>query len=232
MIDVLVVVAHPDDIDFGGAGTIANWSDAGEVISYCLVTAGETGSVDPKISAVQLAEIRMAEQRAAANIVGVDDIRFLGFPDGLVAPTTDLRRALAGTVRELRPRRIVTHSPVRNIRRVKASHPDHVAVGEAVMCAVYPDARNPGAFPELLEQNLAPHIVEEVWLMTGRDADTYVDISANMDRKIAAVLAHRSQHEHPDSVEPSLRRWASTIAAAGPDITGEYAESFLVVDTA
>ncbi|HET7017695.1 MAG TPA: PIG-L family deacetylase, partial [Streptosporangiaceae bacterium] len=146
---ILVITAHPDDVDFGAAGTVATWTDAGIDVVYCIVTDGDAGGSDPSISRPDMAVLRRAEQTAAAKCVGVTDLRFLGYPDGYVEPTIALRKDLARVIRQVRPGRVLSPSPDRNYARVGASHPDHRAVGNAALDAVYPDARNQFAFPEL-----------------------------------------------------------------------------------
>ncbi|HYK32439.1 MAG TPA: PIG-L family deacetylase, partial [Streptosporangiaceae bacterium] len=147
---VLAIMAHPDDVDFGTAGTMAKWTEAGIEVVYCIVTDGDAGGNDPSVSRADMAVLRRAEQVAAAKCVGVDDVRFLGYPDGKVEPSLGLRKDLARVIRQVRPDRVVAPSPDRNYARIGASHPDHRAVGAAALDAVYPDARNQFAFPELL----------------------------------------------------------------------------------
>ncbi|MHB8452379.1 MAG: PIG-L deacetylase family protein, partial [Mycobacteriales bacterium] len=172
----LVITAHPDDVDFGAGGTVASWTKAGVEVTYCVVTDGDAGGFDPAVPRSAIPAIRQAEQRAAAAELGVSDVRFLGYPDGRLAVSFELRRDLARVIRQVRPQRVLASSPVRNLARIQASHPDHLAAGEAALCAVYPDARNPFAHPELLaEEGLDPWIVPEVWLMGSPDADHYVD---------------------------------------------------------
>ena len=148
---VLVVTAHPDDVDFGAAGTVAAFTSAGLAVTYCIVTNGDAGGFDRAVSRADMAALRQDEQRAAAAAVGVDDVRFLGHPDGMVQPTLELRRDVSRVIRQVRPERVVTQSPERNWSSIFASHPDHLAAGEAAVCAVYPDSQNPFAHPELLE---------------------------------------------------------------------------------
>ncbi|MHB1486945.1 MAG: PIG-L deacetylase family protein, partial [Acidimicrobiales bacterium] len=161
----LVVTAHPDDVDFGAAGTVAGWTDVGIEVTYCIVTDGDAGGFDSGLDRAQIPVVRQAEQRAAAGIVGVKEVVFLGHPDGAVIPSMALRRDISAVIRTVRPERVLCQSPERNFERIYASHPDHLASGEATLCAVYPDARNGFAHPELLEQGLAPHSVAEVWVM-------------------------------------------------------------------
>ena len=229
---ILVIAAHPDDVDFGAAGTVARWTDAGTDVSYCLVTDGDAGGSDPGIARSEMATLRRREQTEAADRVGVHDLRFLGYPDGRVEASLALRRDLTRVIRQIRPDRVVCPSPERDYVRPGISHPDHRAVGSAALDAVYPDARNPFAFPELLaDEGLGDWIVREVWIVGTGSPTRYVDVTETFPRKIAALRAHISQTGHRDGLEDMLRqRMARTAAQAGlPD--GSLAEAFLVVDT-
>ena len=146
---VLAITAHPDDVDFSAAGTIARWTDAGLEVTYCVVTDGDAGGVDEDLPRAEVPALRRAEQVAAAKCVGVHDVRFLGYPDGRVEATLDLRRDLARVIRQVRPDRVLCPSPERNYARLGDCNPAHGAVGAAALYAVYPDARNPFAFPLL-----------------------------------------------------------------------------------
>src|SRR5262245_56650963 len=184
---ILAISAHPDDVDFT-AGTIALWTDAGIAVTYCIVTDGDAGGRDESVPRPEMAQLRRAEQTAAAKHAGVQDLRFLGYPDGRVEATLDLRRDLARVIRQVRPQRVVSPTPERNYARMGASHPDHRAVGSAALDAVYPDARNPFAFPELLAgENLAPWTVREVWMPGGPAPNHYVDVTATFPREVAAL---------------------------------------------
>ena len=230
---VLVIAAHPDDIDFSAAGTIALWADAGIEVTYCLVTDGDAGGFDESVPRAEIAPIRRKEQTAAAAVLGVHDLRFLGYPDGRVEPTLGLRRDLARVIRQVQPDRLVCPSPERNYRRIGASHPDHRAVGSAALDAVYPDARNPFAFPELLtHEGLAAWTVPEVWISASPAADHYVDITQTFPRKLAALRAHESQTGHMDGLEDFLRGWLTRSAAEGGLPEGHLAEAFQVLNTA
>src|SRR6476661_6133510 len=167
---ILVVTAHPDDVDFGNAGTVAQWTDAGIEVAYCICTSGEAGGFDRSVPRTTMVEIREAEQRAAAKVVGVSDVTFLGYPDGRLESTFDLRRDISREIRRVRPQRVVAPSPERNFERVYASHPDHLAAGEATFCAVYPDARNPYAHLSLADDGFEAWTVSEVWIMAGGNA--------------------------------------------------------------
>ena len=229
----LVVVAHPDDLDFGAAGTLATWTDAGIEVSYCICTDGDAGGFDPDVPRSEIAGIRQAEQRAAAKEVGVEDVVFLGHPDGRLVSTVELRRDISRVIRQRRPQRLVMQSPERNWDRIYSSHPDHLAAGEAAIAAVYPDARNPFAHLDLAAEGLEAWTVSEVWVMAGGGgpANRYVDVTETFDRKLAALRAHVSQTAHMDDLEAMLRTWLSANATAAGLPDGRLAEAFRVVDT-
>lgn len=229
---VLVITAHPDDVDFGAAGTVAAWTDAGLDVTYCVVTDGDAGGSDPSVSRADMAVLRRAEQSAAAKCVGVDDVRFLGYPDGRVEATIGLRRDLARVIRQVRPDRVLCQSPERNYARMPASHPDHRAVGSAALDAVYPDARNQFAFPELLaDEGLEPWTVREVWVMAGPQSERFVDVTETFSRKVAALRAHESQTGHMDNLEEFLCGWLGRSAQLGGFAEGRLAEMFQVLQT-
>lgn len=230
---VLVVVAHPDDVDFGSAGTMASWSAQGVEITYCIVTDGDQGGFDEAVSRPEMVRIRHREQTAAAAVVGVTDVRFLGHPDGRLFPSLELRRDISRVIRQVRPQRVLCQSPERNYDCIFASHPDHLVAGEMALGAVYPDARNPFAHPELLlEEGLQPFAVPEVWMMSLGGANRHVDITETFDRKLAALQAHVSQTGHMTDLEDRLRQWATAnaVEAAFPD--GHLAEAFRAITTA
>lgn len=229
---VLVITAHPDDVDFGAAGTIAGWTGAGVSVVYCIVTDGDAGGHDESVPRAEIAPLRRKEQTAAAACVGVHDLRFLGYPDGRVEATLGLRKDLARVIRQVRPDRVVCPSPERNYARLGVSHPDHRAVGSAALDAIYPDARNPFAFPELrAEEGLEPWTVREVWLPGGPSPDHYVDVTGTFDRKVAALRAHESQTGHMENLPEFLRGWLARAAAQGGLPEGHLAEMFQVIDT-
>ena len=228
---VLVVMAHPDDVDFGAAGSVATWTDAGIEVVYCLATDGDAGGHDVNVARDEMVATRRAEQTAAAKIVGVTELHFLAHPDGRLQPTLDLRRDIARVIRQVRPQRVVCQSPERSFQRIYASHPDHLAAGEATLCAVYPDSRNPFAFPELLDEGHEPWSVPEVWMMTAREQDAFVDVSEQFERKLEALRCHVSQHQDPAGLEPLLRAWMSANAANAGLPEGRLAEAFLRIVT-
>jgi len=226
----LVVTAHPDDVDFGSAGTVARWTDAGIAVTYCICTDGDAGGFDPDVPRSQIPAIRRAEQTAAAKEVGVQDVRFLGYKDGKLEVTQDLRRDISRVIRDVRPRRVLIQSPERNWSRLPASHPDHLAAGEASTYAVYPDARNPYAHPELLrDEGLEAWTVPELWLGAHPVVDHWVDVTEVFDRKMAALRAHVSQTAHMDDLEERLRGWLTAGAVQGGLPDGHLAESYKVV---
>jgi LmbE family N-acetylglucosaminyl deacetylase len=227
----LVVTAHPDDVDFGAAGTIASWVEAGIEVAYCICTSGDAGGFDDTPRA-EMAPLREAEQCAAAAVLGVRDVRFLHHPDGRLTPSLELRRDISREIRRFRPDRVLTQSPEFWWRRLGASHPDHRATGEAALAAVYPDARNPFAHPELLaDEGLAPWTVGEVWLMASREerVNQIVDVTGTIDRKLAALRAHVSQTGHMDDLDDRIRTWHAGWARRAGLGDGVLAEAFQVV---
>lgn len=227
---MLVVAAHPDDAEYSVSGTAAMWTDAGIEVAYCIVTYGEAGGFDDA-SRSSVPALREAEQRAAAAAVGVGEVTVLGFPDGAVVTGRELRLALTREIRRMRPQLVVSHSPHRNWDYVYASHPDHLATGEATLGAVYPDARNPFAYPELTADEHPAWTVSQVWL-TGaprHELNHVVDITSVFDRKILALRAHASQVGHLADLDERVRARASAMAANGNLADGRLAESFHVV---
>jgi LmbE family N-acetylglucosaminyl deacetylase len=223
---VLVVTAHPDDVDFGAAGTVATWTAAGVAVSYCVCTDGQAGGFDADVHRERIPEIRRAEQRAAGRVVGVSDVRFLGHVDGELEPTRDLVREIVRVIRDVRPQRVVLPNPDRWWDRIAASHPDHLAAGEAAIRAIYPFARNPFAFPELLADGLEPWTVPQVWVSGVPDPTVFVDVTDTFELKIEAIMAHTSQHPEPDRVRPMVTEWLAANAARAGWPQGRLAEAF------
>ena len=227
------MAAHPDDLDYGASGTVAGWTDAGVKVTYLLCTRGDQGGFDDT-PREQMPALREREQREAAAQVGVHDVRFLdGFRDGWLEPSPELQKEIVRVIRQVRPERVLLPSPDRNWDRIGASHPDHLAAGEAAIRAVYPAARNPFAFPELLaEEGLEPWTVREVWIMAHPAVDHYVEITDTFDRTIAALLAHRSQTQHMGEKLPEMvRGWATMVAERAGLPEGRLAEAFKVIAT-
>jgi LmbE family N-acetylglucosaminyl deacetylase len=222
---VAVMMAHPDDPDFSCAGTCAKWAAEGHHITYVLITNGDKGSDDRTISSEQLVEIREAEQREAARILGVQDCVFMRQPDGMLVPNLELRRELVRVIRRLKPDVIICGDPTTwFVGSEYINHPDHRAGAQAVLEAVFPAARNHRVFPELLEEGLEPHRVEEIYVSGSPTSDVFIDITPYMDLKIQALRAHVSQMGDWDPDGP-IREWnAEDGKKANPPV--QYAEDF------
>lgn len=197
----LVIVAHPDDMEIGCGGTVARWVEEGWTVRLVVVTDGGAGGPDDATDVSpearrRISEQRKAEQREAARILGLASVDFLDYPDGQLEPTLELRRDLVRLIRRYRPQVLVIPSPDRNwspAYQVGRYHPDHLAVGQAALAAAYPAAGNAWDFPELLREGLAPHHVQEIWVINAPVLNHAVDISTTLERKLAALRAHRSQ---------------------------------------
>jgi LmbE family N-acetylglucosaminyl deacetylase len=209
---VVVIVAHPDDAEFGCGGTVAKWVKEGREVVYVILTNGDKGSGDRSMPSERLAKIRAEEQINAARILGVEHVEFLGYPDGEVEDTRDLRRDVTAQIRRWRPDLIVTQNPFRTMN-LYASHRDHRVTGGVVLDCVYPLARDHLSFPELLTQGLEPHKVREVYLTWLEDPDTVIDISDTMDLKLKALACHASQMGDFSQVEARVREWAAKLGA-------------------
>jgi LmbE family N-acetylglucosaminyl deacetylase len=227
----LVVFAHPDDAEFLCGGTVARWTQEGTEVRYVCGTDGSAGWNGPDLSRTQIAEIREREMREAAAVLGVVDVAFLGYRDGTLQPTLELRRAITREVRRARPDVLVTFDPsVLWVGRRYVNHPDHRAVGEAVLAVVSCDAPTRPQFPELVGEGLEPFDVPRLWLATeDAGADTKIDIGDTLDLKVKALRAHRSQMENmgEDDIDGRMRDWGSRMAA-GMDF--EFAEGFRTFD--
>jgi len=224
---VMVVSAHPDDPDFGAGGSIARLADSGAEVTYVIVTDGRQGGEDPRQKDSELVAIRAREQRAAAKVLGVKRVEFLGYKDGHLSPDLKLRRDIVRQIRKYKPELVITHIPGRVLDApMGGSHPDHLAVGEATMAAVYPDSRNPRAFRSLLKEGFQPHEVKEVWIPFWTLGDYLVDITPTLDRKIEALRKHRSQVSKPGrewDFEKFMRKRHRDV---GKKAGYQYAESF------
>lgn len=223
----MVIYAHPDDAEFSVAGTVAKWAKAGVEVTYCMVTNGASGSQDPDITREELRDTRYAEQREAAKILGVKNVVFLGYEDGYLYPTLEVRRDVARQVRIHRPDVILAMDPQFRVAAEAGyvNHPDHIAAGEVALRTINPDASTRQMFPELWrDEKLEPHKPKALFLETFGDGGTVVDISDTMATKIKALLVHRSQLG-PDA-EGWVRDWNSrTGKAAGY----KFGESFRVI---
>lgn len=218
----MVVFAHPDDGEFGSAGTASRLVQEGKEVFYVVTTDGSKGSADPDMTPERLIAMRKQEQCEAAHIVGVTDVSFLGFPDGMLEPTLELRRAITACIRRYKPDVVICQLPQRDLNGMMfVQHPDHLATGEATLAAIYPSARDRMTFPELLSQGLEPHAVREVWIVGTPSPDHFVDITGTIDTKTRALLAHSSQVSR--EVEKRVRERAHEL---GETQGLEYAESF------
>jgi LmbE family N-acetylglucosaminyl deacetylase len=221
----MAVYAHPDDAEFGMAGTVALWAKAGVEFTYCMVTNGASGSDDPTMTREKLRETRYAEQRAAAKILGVKNCVFLGHEDGYLYPTLEVRRDVARQIRIHRPDVIFTMDPTMRIADTYINHPDHIAAAEVVLRSINPDASTRNMFPELwVDEHLEPHKPKALFLMAFDDKGTLVDISSTLETKVKALLAHSSQLF--PGAEEMIRGWAK---ATGKSAGYKAAESFRVV---
>ena len=230
---VLAVMAHPDDIDFGSGGTVRALTEAGVEVSYAIVTNGDAGGFDPSIPRSEIPGIRQAEQRAAGAELGVDDIRFLGYRDGELTVSHELRRDISRVIRQVRPDRMIIQSPDRNWERIYSSHPDHLAAGDAAIQAIYPDARNPFAHVSLLQdEGLEAWSVPEVWVLGGPTPNRWIDVTDQFDAKLAAIRAHSSQVEDEAAMADRVRMWLTAQAEHAGLPEGRLAEAFQVVSTA
>jgi len=229
---VLVISAHPDDSDFGASGTIAQWVKKGIEVAYVFCTNGDQGGEESGFTKEEMPAIRQREQRAAGAAIGVTDITFLNYIDGNLEATLGLRKDLVRQIRISQPDRMVCQSPERNWDRIGASHPDHLAAGEAAIQAVYPDARNPFAFTDLLEkEGLQPWRVKEIWVSAFANPDHFVDITDTFGLKIKALQAHASQTAHNENLEMMVREWGERNAATAGFAQGRIAEAFKIVNT-
>lgn len=224
----LIIAAHPDDPEFGCGGTIARWTSEGVTAAICICTNGNKGTAAAEMSPRELTRIRYEEQRAAADVLGVGDLIFLDNNDAELAVTLDFRRQLTRVIRQFRPDAVFTHDP----RPVVAggrflNHPDHRAVGQTALDAIYPTARDPLNFPEQYAEGLRPHKVRHIYLWGADQPNEWVDISATLERKVEALKRHVTQMHEPEKLLERMQEWASR-AAEGHDM--QYAEAFYHVD--
>ena len=223
---VMVIMAHPDDIEFGCAGTVARWVGDGAEAAYVLCTSGDVGIAKQGMTRARAAEIREAEQRAAAAIVGVNDVVFLGEADGMLVNTLALRKKLVREIRRFKPEVVICTDPSTIwVDDSYINHPDHRAAAGAALDAVFPAAGQPNLFEELADEGLTAHKVRKVYVGWGSEPNTWVNISTTIDLKIEALRAHVSQMGEWDP-EPMLRKW-SAESAQGKEMA--YAEAYKVI---
>ena len=226
---VLVIVAHPDDADFGVAGTLSRWVKAGTVARLVCCTSGDAGADDATTDPLELARLREAEQRAAAAVVGYEGVDFLHRPDGALENDLALREQLVRIIRSFRPDAVVAMDPTVIVHESGfIQHVDHRNAGLAAVDAVYPAARNAMAFPRLVtDEGLEPHSVNRMYLFFADGANAWVDITDTLETKLAALREHSSQLRKPDELEGWIRGWATDD---GKKIGVDAAESFRVID--
>lgn len=218
----MVVVAHPDDAEFLCAGTVARWAARGCEVTYVVITRGDKGSDDPAMTTERLAAIREAEQRAAGAVLGVRNFEFLGYPDGYLQPTLELRRDVTRVIRKYRPHSVITFDPTnRFISDTYINHPDHRVAGDVTLDAIFPSARDRLTFPELLVDGYEPWKVRQVWLAAVAEPNTWVDIGETLELKKQALLCHPSQ------LSPEVALFAEGMARMAGEAKGlAAAEAF------
>ncbi|MBI3734462.1 MAG: PIG-L family deacetylase [Chloroflexi bacterium] len=221
---ILCIAAHPDDIEFSMAGTVAQWARQGREVVFALVTSGNAGANEPNTNLSELAERRERECWDSGKILGAKDIAFLRYRDGVVEPTLDLRRDLTRLIRKHKPDVVVCGDPMQRwYGNDYLNHPDHRAVASAALDAVFPSAETRYIFPELLHEGCEPHKVRELFINFGSPPDTWVDIGETIDLKCAALKAHISQIGDGQWIDKQMREWAKQEG----DGTGiEYSESY------
>jgi LmbE family N-acetylglucosaminyl deacetylase len=227
---VLAVGAHADDIDFGASGSIAAWTKAGARVEYVVITDGSKGSADSSMTTEQLVQLRQDEQRAAAAALGAQANYFLGYEDGQLECSIDLKKKLVEIIRTVRPDTVIVLDPsmvyVAEVGFI--NHPDHRAAGQATLDAVFPLARDHLSFPDLYAAGLQPHKVAHVLLINLEKQNCFVDISDTMDVKLKALCTHRSQIANPAAIRAMVRNRAGAL---GKQCGWRYAESFVRIDT-
>jgi LmbE family N-acetylglucosaminyl deacetylase len=228
---VLMIGAHPDDIDFNAAGCASAWCEQGVDVVWCVVSDGQAGGFDDSVDRTDIPALRRREERDAAAVCGVSEVLFLGWHDGEISDSPALRRELSRAIRRVRPARVLCHSPERDYARIHQCHPDHLAVGAAALAAVYPDARNPYAHPELRQDGLEPHSVPETWLYGGPKPDLLIDVTPYLERKLTALSRHESQQPAREGLLKAASTAGTRWAQRGGLVPGASAEAFQRIDT-
>jgi LmbE family N-acetylglucosaminyl deacetylase len=204
---ILVILAHPDDPEFFCGATITRWVRAGHHVIYCLLTCGDKGTKDLALGSNELCCIRQNEQRAAATVLGVEEVKFLNHPDGYLVPDINLRRDITRVIRIIRPDILVTCDPQTLFTsNAGLNHPDHRAAGQATLDAVFPSARDHLSFFELWkDEKLEPHVVREVWVCGTLQPDIILDVTETWEIKIRALFEHKSQIGDPEKLAERMR---------------------------
>lgn len=230
-IKILVSAAHHDDIEFGVAGSVAKWVKEGAEVTYVIITDGGSGSNEPGVIRTELADRRREEQLKAAAAIGVNDVRFLGYQDGYLQPTMELRRELTRIIREVQPHRVVCQDPTTVFASsFYVNHPDHRAAGEATLYATFPSAETRPIFPELLEEGLEPHKVKELFVTLSTEPTHFVDISETFEDKLKSLSYHVSQLGEGEDLENNAFKWIRKWnAETGEKVGVQYAETYRVL---
>jgi LmbE family N-acetylglucosaminyl deacetylase len=223
--DIMIIAPHPDDSEFGVAGSVAKWVREGKKVVYVICTGGEKGTSDPAVDPKELAKTRMKEQQAAADLLGVDEVVFLGYEDQTLEDTPEFRKEIVRQIRIFKPDRLVTADPYRRY----IWHRDHRITGQVVLDAAFPYARDHLSYPDLYEEGFMPHKVKEILLWASEDPNYFSDITATFETKLAALRCHQSQvgGHHAESMEQWLLQRAKDAAA---DQDFELAEAFHLVE--
>lgn len=230
-IKVVVIAAHPDDIEFGVSGSVARWVEEGAEVTYVIVTDGSAGSNEPDVDLEELIATRRREQLASSAAVGVTDVRFLGYKDGVLEPTMGLRKTLTRILREVKPDRVICQDPTTVFfGDGYINHPDHRAAGEAAIYATFPSSETRPIFPELLDEGYEPHKVKELWLNLSQHPTHFVDITGVFDKKEAALRAHVSQLGEGEDFDNGVLKWIKErFADVGQPDDVQYAEVFKIM---
>ena len=237
--EAMVIGAHPDDNDFGAGGTSALWAKQGKKIVWVVMTDGAEGSEVPALIDTELMLTREQEQRMSCEVLGVQAVEFLRFPDGHLTNNEAARKAVVRLIRKYRPRVVLTHDPNQHIfapdpdekpdDTAYLNHPDHRATGAIVLDAIFPAAGNPRSYRELLAENLPPYQVHELYLFfTGKD-NTYIDISETIELKAKGLQCHATQFDPESNLLDMIREWGNEIAKQAKEKKGlemQYAETF------
>ena len=237
--EALVIGAHPDDNDFGAAGVSALWASQGKKIAWAVMTDGTEGSEVPSADANELMLLREQEQRAACEVLGVQAVEFLRFPDGHLQNTEEARRAVVKLIRKYRPRVVITHDPTQHVfapdpdekpeETAYLNHPDHRATGNIVLDAIFPAAGNPRSYRELLAEGLQPYRVNEIYFYGSAQDNTYIDISPVVEQKAKGLKCHTTQFDQEWDILKGIKEWGAETAKEAKEKKGleiEYAEAF------
>ena len=228
---VLAVAAHPDDVDFGFAGSIAKWAQTGADIYYLIISDGSKGTEDRSIPASELIRIREEEQRAAAKLLGAKDVFFLGYPDSELIVTLELKKQIARYIRKLKPDTVLVMDPTMVYSNARdfsfINHPDHRVAGQVTLDAIFPLARDHLTFPDLLSEGLEPHKVSTVLMVNFEKHNFAVDISSTFNAKLSALGLHKSQVADLRNMQEMVKAWAET---SGKHYGYTYAEAFVRLD--